>query len=91
MRNKEPEKGIAHSVVLGLKAVSHSFKSGTDRKSGAPDGILFSVCDQPKLKISTIQRILNDAALHKKTLFVRDIGDKKEIRFCGRLTVLRNY
>ena len=41
MRNKEPEKGIAHSVVLGLKAVSHSFKSGTDRKSGAPDGILF--------------------------------------------------
>ena len=34
VRNKEPEKGIAHSVVLGLKAVSHSFKSGTDRKSG---------------------------------------------------------
>ena len=68
VRNKEPEKGIAHSVVLGLKAVSHSFKSGTDRKSGAPDGILFSVCDQPKLKISTIQRILNDAALHKKNV-----------------------
>ena len=67
VRNKEPEKGIAHSVVLGLKAVSHSFKSGTDRKSGAPDG-MFSVCDQPKLKISTIQRILNDAALHKKNV-----------------------
>ena len=37
VRNKEPEKGIAHSVVLGLKAVSH-------------------------------QRILNDAALHKKNV-----------------------
>ena len=49
MRNKEAGKRTyAHSVVLGLKAVSHSFKSGTDRKSGAPDGILFSVCDQPK-------------------------------------------
>ena len=26
------------------------------------------MCDQPKLEISTIQRILNDAALHKKNI-----------------------
>lgn len=55
--NSKPEAGISHSVRLGLAACLERY----------PDiqGILFSVCDQPNLKASTVQRILNTASLHK--------------------------
>lgn len=55
--NREPEKGISHSIQLGLEAC---LKEHPDIR-----GILFSVCDQPNLKASTIQRILNTASAHK--------------------------
>lgn len=77
VRNEEPEKGIAHSVVLGVKAVSDAFKSEKDRRNSALDGILFSVCDQPKLEIYTIQKMLNDAALHKKNIICAGYQGRK--------------
>ena len=55
--NKEPEKGISLSVKLGLtKAIEDAEENGTPLR-----GVLFSVCDQPRLKKSTIQRIINTA------------------------------
>ncbi|MGC4019120.1 MAG: selenium-dependent molybdenum cofactor biosynthesis protein YqeB [Muricomes sp.] len=55
--NKAPELGISQSIHLGIEKCLEEH----------PDiqGILFSVCDQPKLQASTIQRILNTANLHK--------------------------
>ena len=44
--NKEPEKGISLSVKLGLtKAIEDADENGTPLR-----GVLFSVCDQPRLK-----------------------------------------
>lgn len=55
--NKEPERGISLSVKLGLtKAIEDAEENGTPLR-----GVLFSVCDQPRLKKSTIQRIINTA------------------------------
>lgn len=55
--NQEPERGISHSIQLGMESC---LKQNPDIQ-----GILFSVCDQPNLKASTIQRILNEAGIHK--------------------------
>ena len=54
--NHEPELGISRSLKLGLTKILEE----------SPDirGILFSVCDQPNLKTSTVQRIFNEAFLH---------------------------
>lgn len=49
--NTEPDLGISHSIHLGLeKALSIEPNI---------DGVLFSVCDQPYLTLSTINNILN--------------------------------
>lgn len=55
--NREPERGISHSVILGLE---ECLKQTPDIQ-----GILFSVCDQPNLKTATIQRMLNAAGMHR--------------------------
>lgn len=54
--NHEPEKGISRSLRLGLE---HALRCHPGLK-----GILFSVCDQPGLETSTIQRIFNTGMLH---------------------------
>lgn len=54
--NHEPEKGISRSLRLGLE---HAMNCHPGLK-----GILFSVCDQPGLETSTIQRIFNTGMLH---------------------------
>lgn len=54
--NHEPEKGISRSLRLGLE---HALGCHPGLK-----GILFSVCDQPGLETSTIQRIFNTGMLH---------------------------
>ena len=43
LKNTKPEQGISRSIRMGIEAVeeSESYEPG--------DGILFSVCDQPKL------------------------------------------
>lgn len=57
VENKEPELGISHSIRLGLEACLKQYPH--------IQGILFSVCDQPNLQPSTIQRIFNKAGVHK--------------------------
>lgn len=57
--NGEPERGISRSLQLGLEAALQGRSGSRPLK-----GVLFSVCDQPGLKISTIQRIFNEAVLH---------------------------
>lgn len=53
--NREPHLGISHSLQLGLQAVL--------REKPEVEGVLFGVCDQPGLKVSTIQKIWNTAAV----------------------------
>lgn len=57
--NDRPELGVSRSVKLGLEAALNKAGTGNDLR-----GILFSVCDQPAVKTSTIQRIFNEAMLH---------------------------
>ncbi|MDF2484609.1 MAG: molybdopterin-guanine dinucleotide biosynthesis protein [Herbinix sp.] len=48
--NREPELGISHSIHLGLKAALE--------KKPLLDGVMFGVCDQPYLKRTTIEKLL---------------------------------
>ena len=59
---------VLNGVCSQIEKLEENLNYDNSRDVMSPDGILFSVCDQPKLKISTIQRILNDAALHKKNV-----------------------
>lgn len=56
VENHEPDLGIAHSLVLGLKAA----------KRGNPDlkGAMFIVCDQPGLTAGTFARMLDMGKNH---------------------------
>ena len=58
--NRDPEKGISHSLILGLEKAAAQY----------PDlrGIMFSVCDQPGLNPSTMQRMFNTACRHPGTI-----------------------
>ena len=60
--NEEPEKGIARSLRLGLAAARKAFAD--EGREDDLRGILFSVCDQPGLEITTMQKIFNTAVLH---------------------------
>lgn len=52
--NTEPEKGLSHSVKLGIRVCLQNLPN--------LKGILFSVCDQPELTKATLQRLLHAAA-----------------------------
>lgn len=54
--NPEPEKGISHSLILGLEK--------SEGVCPNLQGVMFSVCDQPGLDPSTMQRMFNTASLH---------------------------
>lgn len=56
LQNPDPDLGISHSLKIGL--------SGALEQNPDIDGVLFSVCDQPGLQVSTIQKILNTGARH---------------------------
>ena len=58
--NREPEKGISLSLRLGLEAVQERFSAGDSTLRG----VLCSVCDQPGIGVSTMQRIFNTGILH---------------------------
>lgn len=47
IENSHPEKGISHSVHLGLKC------------AGSPSGYIFVVCDQPFLAYKTFRSFVN--------------------------------
>lgn len=54
--NPSQELGISYSLKTGL--------SGVLEHHPDVEGVLFSVCDQPGIQVSTIQRILNTGARH---------------------------
>lgn len=58
--NREPDRGISRSLKLGLKKMLEM----------KPDveGVLFCVCDQPGLHVSTIQKIWNRAAVKREKI-----------------------
>lgn len=45
-RNEHPEYGISHSMQLGIEA------------AGDADAYMFCVCDQPGIKVSTIEKLI---------------------------------
>jgi molybdenum cofactor cytidylyltransferase len=49
--NHYPELGISHSIQLGLDAALKSVPS--------LEGVMFGVCDQPYLKRTSIERLVN--------------------------------
>ena len=68
VENREPERGISHSLVLGLKAAL--------RYRPELRGVLFSVCDQPGIGIPTMQRIFNMALHHPGCIICAGNGKK---------------
>ena len=73
VRNDRPEEGISLSLKLGLGAATGSTGDGGDisvrsdfssRVKEQLRGVLFSVCDQPNLTVSTMQQIFRTAVLH---------------------------
>lgn len=49
--NEEPEKGISHSIQLGIKRIA-------EHSVGNTDAVCFFVCDQPYLELETIDHFL---------------------------------
>ena len=62
VQNREPERGIALSLRLGLEAAQEAF-AGQGREDRLR-GVLFTVCDQPGIETATMQRIFNTGVLH---------------------------
>lgn len=60
VQNEEPERGISHSLKLGLRACLEARPELS--------GILFLVCDQPDLQEKTIERILEEGFLYPGTI-----------------------
>ena len=64
--NHEPERGISRSLILGLK-------SAIDCRPEL-EGVLFSVCDQPGLRASTLQCIFNTGMRHPGSIVCAGSG-----------------
>ena len=64
--NDEPERGISRSLILGLR-------SALDCRPEL-EGVLFSVCDQPGLRASTLQCIFNTGMRHPGSIVCAGSG-----------------
>ena len=69
IENRDPRKGISHSLKLGLH---RALEDNPGLK-----GVLFSVCDQPWLDSATIQQIFNTAALHPGCIVCAGRGEER--------------
>lgn len=69
VENRDPRKGISHSLNLGLH---RALEDNPGLK-----GVLFSVCDQPWLDSATIQQIFNTAALHPGCIVCAGRGEER--------------
>ena len=56
VENRQPELGISHSLRLGLSTCL--------QENPQMQGVLFSVCDQPNLQLSTMLGLIRTAMLH---------------------------
>ena len=66
--NPEPELGISRSLILGLQAA-------LEKKPGLR-GVMFSVCDQPGLEVSTMQQIFRVSSIHPGSIVCAGNGEK---------------
>lgn len=66
--NTEPEKGISRSLKLGLE---RALNDNPDL-----EGVLFTVCDQPCMETSTVQRIFNTASRHPGSIVCAGSGTR---------------
>lgn len=74
LKNTKSEQGISRSIRMGIEAVeeSESYEPG--------DGILFSVCDQPKLTLETLKRLMESFASSGKGICaVAAAGDEAKM------------
>ena len=69
VENRDPRKGISHSLKLGLH---RALEDNPGLK-----GVLFSVCDQPWLDSATIQQIFNTAGLHPGCIVCAGRGEER--------------
>lgn len=60
VENRHPELGISHSVALALEELMI--------QNPELEGVLFLVCDQPQIQVSTIQKILKEGCFHKMSI-----------------------
>lgn len=67
--NKNPDLGISRSVKLAVQ--------GLLEKKPELEGILFLVCDQPELKVSTIQKILREGVLHGNRIVCAGVDGRR--------------
>lgn len=73
LNNTDPDLGISHSIRMGIEAVeaSESYEPG--------DGILFSVCDQPRITRETILHLIKSFASSGKGICAVAAEGEKEI------------
>ena len=67
--NNDPDSGISHSIVLGLKALK---KEGISKE----DAVCFFACDQPYLHKTTIIRFLEEFQLSEKGIGCMKSGEE---------------
>lgn len=69
VQNKEPEKGIARSIRLGLSCLEEN----------APhvEGAMFAVCDQPNIRVGSMQKILCEGSLYRNRIICAGRGNRR--------------
>lgn len=72
--NRQPEKGISLSLSLGLRKV---LELNPELK-----GVMFGVCDQPGLNVSTMQKIFLCASRHPGSIVCAGRGTKRGNPVC---------
>ena len=67
--NREPERGISHSLQLGLQ---ECLKQNPDLR-----GVLCMVCDQPYLEPATMERILEEGFSYPGAIVCAGHGERR--------------
>ena len=75
--NRNQELGISHSIALGLRAAGAVTEE---------DGLMFMVCDQPRLAAGELFRLAEEFRRKKKTIVCLSDGDRtgNPVVFSGR-------
>lgn len=75
--NRNQELGISHSIALGIRAAGAVTEE---------DGLMFMVCDQPRLAAGELFRLAEEFRRKKKTIVCLSDGDRtgNPVVFSGR-------
>ena len=66
--NHAPDQGMSSSVRLGTEHI---------RRSGAYDGILYAVADQPNLRVATVARLIQAFMAEPGCIWAPEAGGKR--------------